>query len=378
MYRKADPSAWHCSDLSHVDLLRHLAKLIVVIFGLTVGFAYLWQVPRELTSWPAGVDLEIPLRAASNWSHGVGPYPPSAMLIQSGPDLPYLYPPYLLPFLTPITALPRGIAIALWLTGCGAAAVWTCRRLGVRWLLIPFVLAWPPFVEGLVTGNVQIFAFAAFVALLYEPPGIARSRPIKSERAIRDGLLSALIGALKVVQLLPIVFVVRRSPRTGLVAILLLAAIAIATLPLTGLAIYADWLAQLQRASNPYWGPGGTSIGRFLGLPDPLFVVIGLAVAFFARGRNAAAWLGLAMIAVNPSVHLYTYLFLLPGLLSIRREFAIAIGVLFLGPYPDGWWLATAAIAVLLIASRRRQGDDPPSRLPEDSRGIGLMARSSP
>jgi Glycosyltransferase family 87 len=358
MYRKVDRSAWHCSELWHVDLLRLLAKLIVVIFGLTVGFAYLWQVPRELAAWPAGVDLEIPLRAASNWSHGVGPYPPSAMLVYSGPDLPYLYPPYLLPFLTPIAALPRDLVIALWLTGCGAAAIWTCRRLGVRWLVIPFVLAWPPFVEGLTTGNVQILAFAAFVALLYQPPGIARPRPIKSDRAIRDGLLSAWIGALKVVQLLPIVFVARRSPRTGLVAILLLAAIAVAVLPLTGLAIYADWLAQLQRASDPNWGPGGTSIGRLLGLPDPLFVVVGLTIALLARGRNAAAWLGLAMIAVNPSVHGYTYLFLLPGLLSIRREFAIAIGVLFLGPYPHGWWLATASIAVLLIASPRRQGTE--------------------
>src|ERR1035437_8732650 len=78
--------------------------------------------------------------------------------------------------LTPMGAIKAGNKegtipewTGLWLILCAAAAVWTCRRLGIPWLAVPCVMAWPPFSEALVTGNVQVLSFAAFVALLYEP-----------------------------------------------------------------------------------------------------------------------------------------------------------------------------------------------------------------
>ena len=35
------------------------------------------------------------------------------------------------------------------------------------WLWLPLVIAWPPFAEGILEGNIQMLMFAAFVFLFY-------------------------------------------------------------------------------------------------------------------------------------------------------------------------------------------------------------------
>lgn len=324
---------------------------MVIALGLVVGLAVVSRALELRTYWPAGVDLEIPLRAAGRWAAGEEPYQASAMLVQSGPDLPFLYPPYLLPLLAPIASLPRDAVIGLWLAGCLLASVWACRRLTIPWPAVPFVLAWPPFLEGLITGNIQVFAFAAFVALFYGPAdGAPRQMPFEQARSLTNGLLAVAIGALKVTQLLPLLYLLRRQMRAAIVALLALAILTIATMPFTGAVAYGDWLAQLQRAADPAWAPGGITLGRSFGIPDPLFIVVGVAIALFARGRDSAAWLGIAMLLATTSVHGYTFLFVLPGLLAIRRDLAIAVAALFLGSYPDAWWLAIGLVAAALLA----------------------------
>ena len=325
---------------------------IVIALGLVIGFAVVSRALELRTYWPAGVDLEIPLRAAGRWAAGGQPYQASAMLVQSGPDLPFLYPPYLLPLLAPIASLPRDAVIDLWLASGLLASVWTCRRLAIPWLAVPFVLAWPPFLEGLITGNIQVLAFAAFVALFYGPPdGAPRPRPLERTRALANGLLAAAIGALKVTQLLPLLYLLRRQMRAAIVAVLALAVLAVATVPFTGAAAYGDWLAQLQRAADPAWAPGGLTLGRSLGIPDAPVIAVGIAIALVARGRDSGAWLGIALLLATTSVHGYTFLFVLPGLLAIRRDLAIPLAALFLtGPYPDSSWLATGLVAAALLS----------------------------
>lgn len=337
-----------------LDQRGRVDRWIVITLGLVVGFAIVWRALEVRTYWAAGVDLEIPLRAAARWAAGGQPYQPSAMLVQSGPGLPYLYPPYLLPLLVPIASLPRDAVLDLWLAGCLLVSVWTCRRLAVPWLAVPFVLAWPPFLEGLITGNVQVFAFAAFVGLLYAPPdGAPRPRPFEQTRALPNGLLAAAIGALKVAQLLPLLYLLRRQTRAAIVALLALTVLTLATMPFTGAAAYGDWLAQLQRAADPAWAPGGLTLGRSSGIPDVFIIAAGVAIALVARGRDSAAWLGIAMLLATTSVHGYTFLFVLPGLLAIRRDLAIALAALFLGSYPDAWWLAIGLLAAALICMPR-------------------------
>jgi Glycosyltransferase family 87 len=323
--------------------------------GIILGALCLLGLRDMILGFPAGIDFEIPLRAASRWVGGGEPYPPSAMLVNGGPDLPFLYPPYLLPLLAPVAGLPRNLVIDVWLILCAASAVWTCRRLAMPWLAIPAVLAWPPFSEGLVTGNAQILSFAALVALLYEPAdGIARQRTFLPSRDALNGVMAAAVGVLKVAQSLPLLYLIRRRPRAALVSLAALAALTIALLPLTGVSVYGDWLAQLRRAADPSWTIGGVALGRSIGLPDFVLVAVGVALALSVRGRDSAAWLGIAMLIATPSVHGYTFLFLVPSLLAIRRDFAFAIAAFYLGVYhTDMWWIGCSlAVGCLLAANR--------------------------
>ena len=347
-------------------------RRLTVGLAVIVGVACVIGLPELFGAFPAGIDLEIPLRAASHFSSGGQAYPASAMLVEKGPDLPYLYPPFLLPLLTPIAALPRGAVTGTWLILGAMCAVWTCRRLAIPWPAVPFVLAWPPFAEGLITGNSQIFAFAAFVALVYEPAdGTLRTRSFLPARDALNGVLAAAVGALKVTQLLPVLFLARRRFKAAVIGLAALGAVVVVTLLLTGISIYGDWLAQLQRAADPNWTVGGVALGRRLGVPDLILAAFGIALALSVRGRDAVAWLGIALLIATPSVHGYTFLFLLPGLLTIRRDWAILLATLFLGVYHAiGWWMACLLVAYFLIASSRwawlRSVDAP---LPDESAG---------
>jgi Glycosyltransferase family 87 len=328
---------------------------LIVVMGLIVGVVCIWGIDELRAYMPLGIDLEIPLRAVSHWASGGQAYPPSAMLVQSGPDLPYLYPPFMLPLLSPIAALPRATATGVWMILCFLTAVWTCRRLAMPWPAIPFVLAWPPFAEGLITGNTQILSFAAFVALLCEPEGGAfGQRVLVPARDALNGVLAGAVGVLKVAQLLTVPYLARRRPRATVIGLAVMAALAAATLPLTGLAIYGDYLAQLKRAADPAWTIGGIGLGRQVGIPDVVPAVIALAIALSVRGRDSVAWLGVALVIASPSVHGYTFLFLLPALLTMRRDVAVAIGALFIGRYhTDLWWIAGALSVCMLLAMNR-------------------------
>ncbi len=327
------------------------------VIAIVVGWMMLASSHNLREAFPLGVDVEIPLRAAAHWSAGAPVYPPSAMQVAYGPDLPYLYPPFLLPLLSPIASLPREPVIDTWLVMCVLAAVWTCRRLGIPWIAVPCMLVWPPFGEGLVVGNVQIFLFAAFVAVFYEPgaswAGAPNERELRPSRDLPNGILATLVGALKFVQVLPLLYLARRRIRAALMGVAVVGAVALTTLPVTGLAIYGDWLAQLNRASNPAWITGGMGLVHHYGIPDLLLLAIGMAIALVLRGRDSVAWLGLALVVATPSVHGFTFLFLLPALLTIRRDIAIPIGALYLIYYSVPWWLAWFAAVFLLAAARR-------------------------
>jgi hypothetical protein len=355
-------------------------RALVVVLAVVVGGLALAGVPELRAVFPSGIDLEIPLRAATHWSTGAPVYPASAMLVQHGPDLPYLYPPFLLPLLSPIAALPRDFVIDSWLVLCLLTAAWTCRRLGIPWIAVPCLLAWPPFGEGLVVGNAQILLFAAFVAVFYEPGvGAPEQRSLRPGRDLQNGVLAAAVGALKFTQALPVLYLARRRFRAALLGVVVLGVVALATLPLTGLHIYGDWLVQLQRAADPAWTIGGVSLTHRAGIPDVLFVPVGAVLALLVRGRDSVAWLGIALIVATPSAHGYTFLFLLPAMLTIRRDIAIPVGFLFLGIYHGyAWWLAWLIVTWVLIASTRWTWLRAPRRSEDLRRAAERAAAGSP
>jgi hypothetical protein len=347
-----------------LDQDRDANKRLTLALAVMVGALVLASLPQLRASFPFGIDLEIPLRAAGHWSAGTAVYSPSAMQVQSGPDLPYLYPPFLLPFLAPIATLPREPVLDAWFGVCLVVAVWTCRRLGIPWPVIPALIVWPPFGEGLEVGNVQVLLFAAFVAVFYEQrSGLLEQRELRPSRDVWNGMLAVAVGALKVTQSLPLLYLARRRFRAAILGVVGVGAVVLATLPLTGVSIYWDWLAQLEKASDPAWTVGGMGLGHSLGIPGAVPAAIGIVLALAVRGRDSAAWLGIALVISTPSAHGYTFLFLLPALLTIRRDLAIPIGGLFLFYYTAPWWLASGLVVCLMIAAARR----PQLRVPRPS-----------
>jgi Glycosyltransferase family 87 len=369
---KAYPTPFHAVLDQRGVSNRKLTQGLAWVLGITVVLT----LPAFLT-FSTGVDLEIPLRAAARWSSGGVPYLASSFSEQSGPALPFLYPPWLLPLLAPVAALPRILVLVPWLAICAAAAVWTARRLSVPWKFVPLVLAWPPFAEGLVTGNVQILQFAAFAALFYLPglpwsptprladesrgrlgwnwrsgPRSLIARPWRDD--LESGLLAAGVGAMKYTQVLPLVWLVRPRFRAAFLGGLAMAAAIAVMLPFTGIGLYKDWLDQLGRAADPSWalagGPLAFVVGRPLALVATVLAVVGL---FFVRGRDSGAWVGIALLVAAPSIHGYGMLFLLPALLTIRRDLAISLAVLVARYNIYGWWLSIAVAAIALAASSR-------------------------
>ena len=339
------------------------AGLAIVAGAMTVIAAW-WVV--SLTGF--ATDIEIPFRAAERWMNGGQPYEAAAFLRPAGPDLPFLYPPFVLPMVVPLLILPRYVLWTSWTVICVAVAVFTCRRLRVPWRAVPLVLAWPPFAEGLMTGNVQILLFGAFVALFWrqwvEAPGWQPApvdpglRPGSGPSALRadtlTGTLAAVIPALKTAQPHAWWYLLTRRPRAALIGLGIVAVAVLATLPLTGTGLWLDWVAQVRRAGDPAWTMAGISLGRYVPAGIAIAAIAGSLVAIpFVRGSRPGVWVGLLAVVGAPSLHVYGLLFMLPAMLVIRREFAL-LAVLLVASYTEvGMWLAIAIVVVTSVASVR-------------------------
>src|SRR5512134_2584691 len=122
---------------------RPAARIERVVVPVIAGLALLvtlLTLRDLLIYYPYGVDLEIPLRAAARWTSGGEPYLPESFDVISGPELPFLYPPVVLPFVAPLLAVPRVVLFPVWTAICLAAGAWACRRLALPWWIVPIVL----------------------------------------------------------------------------------------------------------------------------------------------------------------------------------------------------------------------------------------------
>lgn len=295
-----------------------------------------------LRFYPRGIDLVIPLDAAQRWLAGGQPYLAEAF-VRGAAVPPFLYPPYSLVLLAPLTAIPRMPLEVIWFVASVGVSAAACRRLNIAWWTLPLILLWPPFTEAFVGANVQTAIFAAFVFALVEPNGSQTRRPL------RRGLLAAATAFLKVSQPHVVINLVRRNQAAAVVAIGAIVILAAATLPLTGTGIWAAWFEQLGRASDPAWTIGGSSVGKLLPAPfDTMFVVGSAGAALFVPRRQAAEWVGVLLVIGSPGLRTYYMLFLLPAMLGIRREIAL-IAAFCLATYTQqGWWLGIAIVVAAL------------------------------
>ncbi len=301
------------------------------------------------------VDVEIPLRAAERWLAGEPPYLAGAFTSPPGATQPFLYPPYVLPFFALLTGLPRmlvgAVAVAIMLV----AALAACRRLGIPWLWLPLVLAWPPFAESIFGANVQTLLFAAFVFLFYRAgaaPWDPRTRDVSdpTESGPLIGGLATIVGAVKVSQPHPWIYVLRHRPRAAIGAALVVLLVVVAATRVTGIDLWFDWTAQLQVASDPSWDLGGFAMPRFLPPGAGLVVAVACVVAvWFVPRDRAGAWVGLLSVVGSLSLHIFGLLFLVPAMLLIRREAAL-MAAIFIATYSyEGAWAGIVICAAGMV-----------------------------
>ena len=331
----------------------------------------LYAFQRLYFNHPFGVDLEIPLRAAGRWVDGGIVYDPTSFDVVIGAGLPYLYPPFLLPFLAPLLVLPLQAVLWAWVLICLGASIWALRRLRVPWVWMPLCLISPPFAEGILGGNVQIVLFALFCAMFvdwirgtrtaalgsteaFHPPPRDPSDSATSPSAAREGILATTIAAFKVSQIHPWLYLLRWRWRAALLGVAVFGVVVLATLPLTGIDLWFDWVDQVRRASDPNWAIGGLGLGHYLGpTVGTVVAIICLALVFFIPRRESGAWLGILSVVGSVSLRTYGLLFLAPAGLAIRRELGIlAFGLI--GTFTEiGMWLGVVVVTISWLAAQR-------------------------
>ena len=329
---------------------RLLVAGLLVLLVLLIVKAQIWTI--WLGARP-GVDLQIPLLATERWMAGGEPYQASAFLAGPGATQPFLYPPFVLPFLSVLTGLPRTAVLWGWIGILFVAALYTVRRLRVPWLWVPLVLAWPPFTEGILDGNFAMVMFLAFVVLFYRAAGSPWrpaprdvSRP--EESAVKVGLLATVISAVKVSQPHAWLFVLHYRWRAAVIGAVAMAVLVLATLPITGIDLWFDWFAQLRRASDVTWELGGFALPRFLPAPwlGLLVAVWCIVAVWFVPRRDGGPWVGLLSTFGSLSLHIFGMLFLVPAMLRIRLELAI-IAACFIATYSyEGCWAGIVVVTV--------------------------------
>lgn len=326
-----------------------VTAVLIAILAVVVVWA-LWQL---VTGYPIGVDLEIPLRAAERWLRGEDPYPPDAFHAPNGPNLPFLYPPFLLPLIAPLTVLPRAAVSVAWAILLVAAGWFAGRRLGLGPVVAALALLWPPFAEGILGGNVQILLFAAFATLMYRAG--RQLDPADDERpALVGGVLAAFVGAVKVSQVHVWVYVLRRRRFAAVLGLAPFIVIAIATLPLVGLDVWVAWASQAGRSGDPAWAPVGAPLSVFIGQPIALVLsVVSVAAVFVVPTRQAGAWIGVLALIGAPSLHMFGLLFLLPAMRQVRREVGLAAAILITTYDAVAIWVAILLVAWTLAAGYR-------------------------
>ncbi len=288
--------------------------------------------------WSQGLrDFHLYLKAGEHYLAGTPVYLTSLLTTRPADltNYPFLYPPMLLPAFAVVAVIPRLVADVAWVSLSAGLSVAGLRALGLptRWAIA--ALLWPPFAEGLYVGNVSLLIFGLFTFGPWVGSGLVVS------------------GVFKIYDAIAAVWLVREG-RWASVALgtAVLGAIALVTLPLTGLGLWLDWLRGLDwYAKSQSFLPGslyGIGLDRYA--PDILAIILGVAVTLVAlrvHGREGLARLGAATVVASPSLYAHGFLLAVPALLRLRPALLwLAIGITSVAP-GIGWW---AAIALALAA----------------------------
>ena len=254
-------------------------------------------------------------------------------------SLPFLYPPPTLPIFGLLSALPLPIASAFWVAGSVAAVVLSLRLLGLQWRWTIVALLWPPIEQGLFVGNVAAPSFL----LLAMAPRIAGTLVVGPLLKPQNGIMALWL-------------VRERAWRQLILVVGMVLAIALLTLPFTGIGLWADWVKGLlayQESQTFLPGLYGVGLGRYL--PFWVFVLVAafvVGLALVASGRECLSRLGLASAVASPSLWSHGFLVAIPAFLRLRASLCwLVLGLLCAGEFP-GPQLALAVPVVVWVAGR--------------------------
>ena len=184
----------------------------IVLLSLTFALILSGLIARGEAG---GADARAYWAGVRIWLNGGDPYHPT------GPFLPYVYAPWMLPLFTPWAALPWDVAWFAWRVGTILLVLWTIdwayRRRPLTTALTVAVLAFP-FGANLDTGNINLPLTLLLWGAQFSGPRLA-------------GVLWAIASWMKWV---PVVFLAVLSPRARLWGLLFLAVsvlLSLATLP---------------------------------------------------------------------------------------------------------------------------------------------------
>jgi hypothetical protein len=252
-----------------------------------------------------GFDIRLYRMAADAWLAGSDPWLPSLDFDAVQTGLHYAGPPpTLIPFLV-LAWIPIDILVLLVVLASATAAVWTLRRLGLPgwWMLFP------PIVEGIWVGNLNIFVIALLVS---------------------GGAITGSVAAIfKLYAVVPLLLLGRWRP-------ILLAGIVLAvTVPFLPWGQFGEAYPEIASSlARQAWG-GETGL-----LSSPL-VTIGGLIGLILLGLPRAAWL--AVPVLWPATQLHYTVLALPALTPALAVFA--------APHHPGW----LAFGVILYALWERR-----------------------
>ena len=312
-----------------------LALIVQVVVAWLLFDLLLWQQTSHL------YDMDVYLASAGRWLSGGQPYMTDAISTwpQTAHEDFFLYPPPLLPIFGLLSRLPNQPVAIGWvgfLLACGYSSF---RALGLRPIWSLLLLAFPPVMIGIESGNVASVTFLLF-ALGFRAGG----------SLILDGLFKVQTG-------LPALWLVRTRRWRGLiVGLAAVAGVALLTLPIVGFDAWWAWLAGLgyrAQSQTAVISMFGFSYARYM--PGAAFVVFSVAfvaLALLFSGRRGLAALGLASIFASPSLWPHGFVFALPAVLMFESGTAVwlMLGAAAVGP---NMWLLPYFGWVAVIAQRR-------------------------
>jgi hypothetical protein len=199
------------------DKRRILAMGLLI---LTFGFIAAGIVGR---GEPAGADARAYWAAVRIWLNGGDPYHPT------GPFLPYVYAPWMLPLFAPWALLPWDVAWFVWRGGTILGLLWTIewayRRRPLETAVVVALLGFP-IGANLDTGNINLLLTLMVWAARFSGPVVA-------------GFLWSIATWMKWAPALLFPILAPRARLWGLVFLTASVVLSLATLPLTVLQLKA-------------------------------------------------------------------------------------------------------------------------------------------